>query len=61
MHQILLVELLPWEPSEKGNTSGLLTVDCKPDETTEMIVNVGLAVLNALCPTQKLPLFLTLI
>lgn len=62
VYQILLVNLLPWELSEKGNTSVSVADDSKPAETTKMIANVSLAVLlNALCPSQKLPLFLTLI
>lgn len=59
MHEILLVETLPWEPFEKGNTSESLTIDSKPVETTE-VANVGLTILSVLCPTQKLPLFLVL-
>lgn len=36
MHQILLLETLPWEPSEKGNTSVSLAIDSQPAETTEL-------------------------
>lgn len=58
MHQSLLVETFPWEPTEKGNTSMSLVIDSKPAETTET-ANMGLAILNVLCPSQKLPVFQT--
>lgn len=54
MHQPLLVETFPWEPAKKGNTSVSLVIDSKPAETTET-TNVGLTILNVLCPAQKLP------
>lgn len=58
MHQSLPVETFPWEPTEKGKTSVSLVIDSKPAETTET-ANMGLAILNVLCPTQNLPVLKT--
>lgn len=61
MHWILLVDMLPWEPPEKGNTS--LSWQLNPSQLKQLreIADVGLAILSALFPTQKLPVFLALI